>query len=302
MVMNNAFLFLLEKPQVYHKDQISMKTPEKICLAAYQSGNEIIAYPRSQMPVVTRKQIASALPLYENARHLMALSIFSGEVHYGILLCQADMGKMPFLHVIGLQLGMLMNFLDLKRKETIISNELMNMREKNEILNFLSEYDQLCGLLNRRGFIQRAIRRNRENAGKTAYCVFMDLDHLKQINDTFGHSEGDEALRTISAILRRITDDVDLIARIGGDEFVGMFLAESSAFDESFKNKFMEACRQFNTLSDKPYYVEASVGVTKFTCHTDLEVSTIIGEADRFLYEAKQRRRTSVLKDWTKKQ
>ena len=294
--MDSVFLFLLEEPQICRRGQGVWAPPQKMRLAAYHSGDETKAYPRSQMPVVTQDQIYDMLPVFKNAEHLMAFSIFSGEMHYGMLMCDADVGLMPFLHVIGLQLGMLMNFLDLKRKEKIISNELEDMREKNEILNFLSEYDQLCGLLNRRGFIQRAIRRNRENVGKTAYCVFMDLDHLKEINDTFGHSEGDSALHTVSAILREITDDMDLIARIGGDEFVGMFITDKPNFGCSFKTRFKAACEEYNSRPEKPYYVEASVGVAKFTCSQGLEVSTIIGEADKYLYEAKQHRRKSIRK------
>ncbi len=294
--MNSVFLFLLEEPQIYHGNLGLWSPPQKMCLAAYHSGGETKAYPRSKMPVITRDQTYAALPIFGNADHLMAFNIFSGEVHYGILMCDADMGMMPFLHVIGLQLGMLMNFLDLKRKEKIVSSELEDMREKNEILNFLSEYDQLCGLLNRRGFIQRAIRRNRENVGKAAYCVYMDLDHLKEINDTFGHSEGDDALHAVSAILREITDDMDLIARIGGDEFVGMFITDAPQFEGAFQAKFKAACEEYNSRSPKPYYVEASVGVAKFTCSQGLEVSAIIGEADKYLYEAKRHRRKTIKK------
>ena len=294
--MKSVFLFLLEEPQIYHRNPAVWAPPQKMYLAASHCGGETTANPRSQMPVVTKDKRDGMAHLFENANHMMALSIFSGEVHYGILMCDADMGMMPFLHVIGLQLGMLMNFLDLKRKEKIISGELEDMREKNEILNFLSEYDQLCGLLNRRGFIQRAIRRNRENVGKTAYCVFMDLDHLKEINDTFGHTAGDEALHGVGNILRKITDDMDLIARIGGDEFVGMFINEAPDFGSVFRKKFMAVCEEYNSLSGKPYYVEASVGVAKFTCTLGLEVSTIIGEADKYLYEAKQSRRSTVRK------
>lgn len=56
------------------------------------------------------------------------------------------------------------------------------------MLNFLSEYDVMTGCLNRRGFMERAMAMNHENQGKQAMIVFADLDHLKEINDTFGHA------------------------------------------------------------------------------------------------------------------
>jgi diguanylate cyclase (GGDEF)-like protein len=260
------------------------------------SGKKIAAYPRSQMPLIDASRTLRNLPDLGADAHLISFSIFSGDVQYGILLCQANKEKIPLLHVIGLQLGILINFLDLKSKERIVGRELEHIRERIEILNFLSEYDSLCNVLNRRGFIERAIRMNRDNAGKHAICVFMDLDHLKEINDNFGHSAGDDVLCVVSDILKRTVRGGDLVARIGGDEFVGMFITDNQSFDVTFRTRLKEAFYEYNHASEKPYYVEASVGVADFVCRQGLEISKIINDADRYLYEEKKHRRQSVLK------
>ncbi|MFH1512324.1 MAG: GGDEF domain-containing protein, partial [Bacillota bacterium] len=168
--------------------------------------------------------------------------------------------------------------------------------ERNEILNFLNEYDSQCSILNRRGFIERAIRLNRENVGKHAICVFMDLDHLKEINDTFGHSQGDVALVETSEMLRQTVRAKDLVARIGGDEFVGMFIIDTPEYDHVFRKRLKKAFENFNSESGLPYYVEASVGIAHFTCNHGLEISKIVNDADRYLYEEKKLKRKSALK------
>ena len=160
----------------------------------------------------------------------------------------------------------------------------------------MSEYDQMCGLLNRRGFIERAISRNRENIGKTAYCAFLDLDYLKQINDTFGHSEGDIAIRAVSGILQNVAKEDDLIARIGGDEFVGLFITEDARFEERFSARFHEECTRYNAQADRPYLLDVSVGIARFVCRQGFEISSIIGEADKHLYQAKHKRSFSSLR------
>ncbi|MBE0600727.1 MAG: GGDEF domain-containing protein, partial [Firmicutes bacterium] len=236
------------------------------------------------------------LPGRNDSTHLMCFSIFSGDMQYGVFMCEVDIEKSGLMHIIGLQLGILINFLELKQKEKIVGNELENIRERNEILNFLSEYDSQCSILNRRGFIERAIRLNRENVGKHAICVFMDLDHLKEINDTFGHSQGDIALVGVSDILKQAVRNNDLVARIGGDEFVGMFLIDSPEYDKIFKARLKKAFTDHNENSGLPYYVEASVGIAHFTCNQGLEISKIVNDADRYLYEEKKFKRRSALK------
>jgi len=293
--LRQVYIYLLDAPQRYGSEGLAV-IPQKLLMAAYASPTDTVVYSREKMPLIDVQHPIRETPGFSQIYSIMAFSIYSGETQYGILLCEADSSKSMLLQVIGLQLGMLIDFLELRRQEQAISNELEDIREKNEILGFLSAYDQLCGLLNRRGFIEQAIRLNRENIGKTAFCAFMDLDYLKQINDTYGHPEGDFALQGFSGILKSIMAEGDLIGRIGGDEFVCMFLSDDPWCEEHMLLRMRTESERFNETSGKPYMVDASVGIARFTCRQGLEVSSIIAEADKYLYEAKRRRVTFSLR------
>jgi len=293
--IENVYICLLPEARPLH-DSGHLDIPSKLLLAAYQSGGQTRAFRFSKMPVIDLEHSLRDVPDLSPTANLMCFSIFSGDTQYGIFMCEVDIQRSPLMHIIGLQLGILVNFLELKQKEKIVGSELENIRERNEILNFLSEYDSQCSILNRRGFIERAIRLNRENAGKHAICVFMDLDHLKEINDTFGHSQGDIALLAVSDILKQTVRNNDLVARIGGDEFVGMFIIDTPEYDNIFRTRLQKSFTAFNKTSGLPYYVEASVGIAHFTCNQGLEISKIVNDADRYLYEAKRHKRPCAIR------
>lgn len=286
---NSVYICILEEPHYFDSAGLA-SIPQRLLLAGYGNRDESRVYPQGGMPVIDGVHPFRTMPGFFHADAMMGFSFFSGENQYGILLCDAQVNKSALLHVIGLQLGMLLDFLILRRKEKSIALELEDIREKNEILNFLSEFDLMCGLLNRRGFIERAIRLNRDNIGRTAYCAFMDLDYLKQINDTYGHPEGDNALQAVSKILQHCATDRDLVGRIGGDEFIGMYLREEDGFPAKLEACLKKECERYNQSSGKPYEMDISVGIVKFTCQMGLEVSGVIAEADHFLYEAKRGR------------
>ena len=280
--LDDIYICLLPEAQpLYHPDLRNL--PNCLLLAAYYSGGKTQSFRRAQMPLIDTDRPLRDLPGLKRSTNLMSFSIFSGNIQYGILLCGVNTSKSSLLHVVGLQLGILINFLDLKQKEKIIGDELENIMERNQILNFLSENDPLCNIPNRRGFIEQAIHLNRENVGKPAVCAFMDLDHLKEINDTFGHTQGDAALTAFSEILKQAVRQNDLIARIGGDEFVGMFVIDRPDFDSIFQSRLRQAFESYNESSGRPYYVEASIGIAHFTCDHSLEIGRIVAEADQYL-------------------
>ena len=81
------------------------------------------------------------------------------------------------------------------------------LEEKNQILRVISSYDEMSQLLNRRGFMEKSLQMVQANAGKQAYLLFADIDHLKEINDSFGHAAGDFAIQTAAGYLLQCRKD-----------------------------------------------------------------------------------------------
>ena len=182
-----------------------------------------------------------------------------------------------------------------RRMQQKLEALVREVKEKNEVLNFLSESDALTGSLNRRGFMEKAVQMNRENAGKEIVILFADLDHLKEINDSFGHIEGDFAIRRCAEVLKSAVGDSGVTGRIGGDEFCAM-LPGNAGDGQRIREQVRRECDGFNSDSDKAYYVELSIGYHVIRCGSDLVISDVLKDADEALYEEKKKRRKSVKK------
>ena len=121
--------------------------------------------------------------------------------------------------------------------------------------------DSLSGLLNRNGFYQTISRMMDKNADKEMAVIFMDMDMLKHINDTFGHAEGDSALKFLSTIIKSQLQENDIASRIGGDEFVIAFSDEDvdDRADE-IVTRIKETLKRYNDRNERPYSLQVSIG------------------------------------------
>ena len=165
------------------------------------------------------------------------------------------------------------------------------------MLSVISAYDELSQLLNRRGFMEKAIDIIKKNIGKKACLLFADIDHLKEINDTFGHAAGDFAITTAADYLRHCMPANAAIARIGGDEYVALVVAESDDGDCEVLTKRLERhALNFNKSCDKPFYVEMSAGIYSFICEKNTDIPEILKHSDEVLYEKKKNRRVTIRK------
>lgn len=169
------------------------------------------------------------------------------------------------------------------------------IQEKNEVLNFISESDALTGCMNRRGFIEKTLQMNRDHEGEELLILFADLDHLKEINDSFGHIEGDFSIRHCAEVLKKVVGADGIVGRIGGDEFCVVTLGNLKDGQQIIE-RIREESDAFNCTSDKEYYVELSAGCTSVICRNGLVIADALREADRALYEVKKLRRNSVKK------
>ena len=292
MGIKSSYLFFGMK-EVKHKLGETFQAPEDLYLTAYFNETETVCYKPSEMVKVSYNGDGiSHLLLQDQARFYSAFVIFSGEEQYGLMLVEADQKDYSFALTSSMQLGTLRRIINMNIHERQMQREL---EEKNHILSMISMNDELTKLLNRRGFMEKALQLIGANEGKNACMVFADVDHLKEINDSFGHAAGDFAIITAANYLRENLPKDAVIARLGGDEYVALFVTEDGC-EQDFVNKIKTYAQQFNETTDKPYYVEMSVGTHEFTCKRGIELGELFNKSDIVLYEQKRKRRTSVKK------
>ncbi len=123
--------------------------------------------------------------------------------------------------------------------------------------------------------------------------MFIDLDGLKGINDTFGHAVGDEAIRAVADVLTRSCTEGEIFCRFGGDEFI-VFAADFS--DEDAKQltaKIQENILWFNNASDNGYELSASTGYVIAVPKMGEDLFRFVTEADKVMYETKRKKKKS---------
>lgn len=167
-------------------------------------------------------------------------------------------------------------------------------------LQELSLVDPLTGLNNRRGFFhlaeqQLAMARRHK---KPMILLYIDLDDLKKINDTFGHQQGDRALRETAEILKatfRSSDIVTRFARLGGDEFVVLIVEPTVATVESLVNRIENNVREFNRREQRPYRIALSIGAAVFSSDEPCSIDEMLAQADRMMYQTKKKKKIAGL-------
>ena len=143
----------------------------------------------------------------------------------------------------------------------------LGLRKKaEEALKTLSLKDDLTGLYNRRGFFTLAEQglKTAQRMGTEMLLIFGDLDNMKGINDTFGHKEGDQALVDTSQILKETFRESDIIARIGGDEFVILAMNSFETSAEKLINRFEQVLNDHPSPNKTSLYALLSFGIACF--------------------------------------
>lgn len=160
-----------------------------------------------------------------------------------------------------------------------------------EVMDRVSQTDELTGLANRRQFDQRL---NREYAEARRYhrrlsVIVADVDLFKAINDTAGHDAGDRLLRDVAEIIRRCCREMDLPTRLGGDEFTILLPETSAASAEVVAERIRQAVAEHTTvINGVEANVTVSLGIADFNAGRIEKPNDLVVLADRALYAAKQ--------------
>ncbi len=159
----------------------------------------------------------------------------------------------------------------------------------------LAVVDELTGLNNRRGFLI-LFEHHRELAARKQVpltLVFMDLDGLKQINDTYGHQEGDRALVETARLLTTTFRKSDVIARLSGDEFCVLLTEGSEQAGQVAINRLTANMESEVATKERPYPLSLSLGIGRYDPNDPVPVDILIQRADHAMYvqkEAKKRK------------
>jgi len=168
-------------------------------------------------------------------------------------------------------------------------------QERHDLIQRLesdSLEDSLTGLYNRRGFL--TIGReylNLSARNKTRmHLLFLDMDNLKQINDTFGHATGDEAILRAAEIIKSVFRSSDVKSRLGGDEFAVFPIASSIQGLKSSLSRFHEKISEFNRSGICPFTLSFSSGVAGYDPENPSTIEDLLARADKRMYEEKRRK------------
>jgi diguanylate cyclase (GGDEF)-like protein/PAS domain S-box-containing protein len=181
-----------------------------------------------------------------------------------------------------------------KLAELRLAEQATLLAEQAHALEELTLRDELTGLNNRRGLQaagEQALYRARRD-GAPAAILFIDVDGLKQINDTFGHSAGDDALRSMADVIQSAIRDDDIAARIGGDEFCVLLLDQIGEALERVLTKITTGAQAARAERGLAFTLSATVGACEIDAQTPGSLAQLLEHADRVMYEQKLRRRS----------
>ena len=178
-----------------------------------------------------------------------------------------------------------------------LGNAIENIRKHNIMkslirrLSEMSMYDTMTGCLNRAGFYDKAssIIKYAYDNEKNVQLLFVDIDKLKYVNDTFGHEEGDFYIKSVANICMKYTPDKVITMRYGGDEFI-IFGCEDHIATDIMKD-IKSDIKKVQNGNSKPYPMDVSIGLYTLGVDEQFQLEKLISKADEEMYKMKKSRK-----------
>lgn len=281
--VNSGYLYLLEKPMVFNS-RLDAKKGMRWNLEAYNVGKKVVTVPEGRKSV-NASEIFTNRYMPDDRRWTMVMTVlYSNNVQYGLAVFEMDEEQFDYIEYLTYQLSAAVKIQELIRTQ---NETLIQLNKTNIALQNMSSLDQLTGALNRRGFYNEASKQFEQMTDRLI-VLFADLDGLKLINDNFGHSEGDIAIKAVADCLREVISDIGIVGRVGGDEFVAMMPSIFDNMSDYVKTKCNEVLDQLNERLKRPYKIAMSMGVFECNASDYNSISEVIDKADYLLYVQKR--------------
>ena len=182
-----------------------------------------------------------------------------------------------------------------------MSNSLENMRKIITLefavdrLGKLYTQDTFSGIYNRNGFVKatKDIYADCVKNNRSVMLMFIDLDGLKTINDTYGHDIGDLAISSIAGVLRSVCKQGEIYCRFGGDEFIVFSADSNEELGKDLTKRIQDAIEVVNDSMANPFSLSASIGFTIAEPRPGEDLFRFVTAADKVMYEQKRKKKLS---------
>jgi diguanylate cyclase (GGDEF)-like protein len=289
--IDSCYLYLYDKEINYRKNRLWHNPPTVNLAMAYNQESWIL----EKSVKIPWENVLDHQFMPQQKRYTMLFNpLFLSDEQLGLFLCEFNPRNYYLFESLVVEIGCILRLSSMLTERKKISRQLKNalnkLEESNQKLNNISQTDELTGLYNRRGFFNMSAQSLylAGRTGKTGLLIFADMDGLKNINDSYGHDEGDSAIKVMAGILSQTFAAANIIARIGGDEFAILIIDVDIQRLPFFQECIASNTGAYNQQSGKPYQISISVGAVSFKCETDITIENLLIQADKLLYEQKR--------------
>lgn len=261
-------LSVIERENSYGEEMVDFFSSDEIRYTTYRR------FPRKQILPRLKELLAYSTPLFL----------------FGLNFLDVPLGYVCF-HFHSYDAGSYFKVPQIIRALNNAIGGYRNLRYHHYLQNRVEEMyklDNLTGLYNRNGFnkeFERIVSQARENGGVVS-AALVDLDGLKAINDTYGHDEGDNAIKTAAEAFSACCPKGAVCVRFGGDEMMAIYQGKIS--EAALRNDISACLSSYNAVSGKPYRVSVSVGVYICDNPEGMDFDDLVKESDKLMYFEKR--------------
>lgn len=296
--LHSCFITLYQTdPESRESDRKSLPKNSKLVMA-YDEVGLIDVDNKSNQVFPTAQVLPDFVDIQRRRRTMVIEPLFDQNEHYGNIIFELGPREEVIYETLRKQISSTLTSAKLFWARQVAEEKLRaalgELEISNEKLRDLSLKDPLTGLYNRRGLLLLGEQQYRlaQRTQGNLLLFFADVDGLKNINDTYGHQEGDQAIINTAEILKSTFRQADIIARFGGDEFniIAIDVPGVKQDPEFFKQRLLENLKTFNRNHPGPYELSISLGSTLYDSKQAGSFEMIMAEADKKLYEQKRER------------
>ena len=289
--VKNAEFLMFAEPLKYTPGQRFVINHKAVLQGSIRNG--AVELPESDGMEIKLSQVLSRIAVDGELSDLYTVGgLMANHELFGLMLVESDSldddGQMMALIMIGYALKHIQMIRNEKEMVALLNRHNLALQRQ-------SFHDEMTGLLNRRGYMMQVKAKLLDFQGQYGAVVFLDLDGLKTINDTYGHEKGDEAIWMTSELLKECLRENDLLARLGGDEFVAFLIIKEREHIRTVIERIQRHFAAYNEEKQPVYTLSISSGYHIFQIDQDTSgrLSSYLAMADEMLYKEKRHKKQS---------